>query len=70
LPDGWAAAFACRRISGDQLLNTSSPHWRGWLKAANRCHVPFNSFAEYAPEPNPVTKKRTWSGLLSMTIGP
>jgi hypothetical protein len=35
-----------------------SPHWRGWLKPENRCLVPFNSFAEYAPEPNPETKKK------------
>jgi putative SOS response-associated peptidase YedK len=40
------------------IRNTSSPHWRGWLKPENRCLVPFNSFAEYAPEPNPVTKKK------------
>jgi putative SOS response-associated peptidase YedK len=39
------------------IRNTSSPHWRGWLKPENRCLVPFNSFAEYAPEPNPETKK-------------
>ena len=24
----------------------------------SRCLVPFNSFAEYAPEPNPETKKK------------
>jgi hypothetical protein len=30
-----------------------APHWRGWLKPENRCLVPFNSFAAYAPEPNP-----------------
>ena len=35
------------------IRNTSSPHWRGWLKPENRCLVPFNSFAEYAPEPLP-----------------
>ena len=39
------------------IRNTASPHWRGWLKPENRCLVPFNSFAEYAPEPNPETKK-------------
>jgi putative SOS response-associated peptidase YedK len=32
--------------------NTASPHWRGWLKPENRCLVPANSFAEYAPEPS------------------
>ena len=40
------------------IRNTSSPHWRGWLKPENRCLIPANSFAEYAPEPNPQTKKR------------
>jgi putative SOS response-associated peptidase YedK len=47
------------------IRNTSSPHWRGWLKAENRCLVPANSFAEYAPEPNPETKKKdvVWFAL-------
>ena len=47
------------------IRNTSSPHWRGWLKSENRCLVPFNSFAEYAPEPNPATKKKdvVWFAL-------
>jgi len=40
------------------IRNTSSPHWRGWLKPEHRCLVPANSFAEYAPEPNPATKKK------------
>jgi putative SOS response-associated peptidase YedK len=40
------------------IRNTTSPHWRMWLKPENRCLVPFNSFAEYAPEPNPETKKK------------
>ena len=42
---------------------TSSPHWRGWLMPESRCLVPANSFAEYAPEPNPETKRRTWCGF-------
>jgi putative SOS response-associated peptidase YedK len=33
------------------IRNTSSLHWRGWFKPENRCLVPANSFAEYAPEP-------------------
>jgi putative SOS response-associated peptidase YedK len=39
------------------IRNTTSP--------ANRCLVPFNSFAEYAPEPNPETKKKdvVWFAL-------
>jgi putative SOS response-associated peptidase YedK len=40
------------------IRNTSSPHWRGWLKPEHRCLVPANSFAEYAPEPHPATKKK------------
>jgi len=40
------------------IRNTSSPHWRAWLSAENRCLIPANSFAEYAPEPNPETKKK------------
>ena len=47
------------------IRNTSSPHWRMWLKPENRCLVPANSFAEYAPEPNPKTKKKdvVWFAL-------
>jgi len=59
-----SCAGACprRRAPGGppvtNIRNTSSPHWRGSLKPENRCLVPFNSFAEYAPEPNPETKKK------------
>jgi putative SOS response-associated peptidase YedK len=47
------------------IRNTSSPHWRGWLKPECRCLVPANSFAEYAPEPNPETRKKdvVWFAL-------
>jgi putative SOS response-associated peptidase YedK len=47
------------------IRNTSSPHWRVWLKPENRCLVPPNSFAEYAPETNPETKKKdvVWFAL-------
>jgi hypothetical protein len=47
------------------IRNTSSPHWRAWLSRENRCLVPFNSFVEYAPEPNPETKKKdvVWFAL-------
>src|ERR1700722_12252206 len=42
------------RVGGAPVTNIrntpSSPQWRGWLKPENRCLVPFNSFAEYAPE--------------------
>jgi len=36
-----------------------------WLKLEKRCLVPANSFAEYAPEPNPETKKEdvVWVAL-------
>jgi putative SOS response-associated peptidase YedK len=36
-----------------------------WLKPENRCLVPANSFAEYAPEMNPATKKKdvVWFAL-------
>src|ERR1700712_2515183 len=61
---------ACRRrkFGGPpvtNIRNTSSPHWRGWLKPENRCLVPVSSFSEYAPEPNPVTKKKdvVWFAL-------
>jgi putative SOS response-associated peptidase YedK len=47
------------------IRNTSSPHWRGWLKPEHRCLVPASSFSEYAPEPNPITKKKdvVWFAL-------
>ena len=47
------------------IRNTSSPHWRSWLKPEGRCLVPLDSFAEYAPEPNPDTKKKdvVWFAL-------
>jgi putative SOS response-associated peptidase YedK len=40
------------------IRNSSSPHWRGWLKPENRCIVPVNGFAEYAPERIPRPKER------------
>jgi putative SOS response-associated peptidase YedK len=40
------------------IRNTTSPHWRGWLKPESRCLVPLNSFAEFAPEANPATCKK------------
>jgi len=47
------------------IRNTSSPHWRGWLKPENRCLVPVSSFSEYAPEANPATGKKdiVWFAL-------
>ena len=62
---GHAAATAHGGPPVTNIRNTSSPHWRGWLKPENRCLVPANSFAEYAPEPNPETKKKdvVWFAL-------
>src|SRR3954451_5902036 len=47
------------------IRNTSSPHWRMWLKPVSRCLIPANSFAEYALEANPETKKKdvVWFAL-------
>jgi putative SOS response-associated peptidase YedK len=50
------------------IRNTTSPHWRAWLKPESRCLVPANSFAEYAPEPNASTGKKE-CGSHSMTTG-
>ena len=62
---GHAAATEARRYPVTNIRNTSSPHWRVWLKPENRCLVPANSFAEYAPESNPETKKKdvVWFAL-------
>jgi putative SOS response-associated peptidase YedK len=47
------------------IRNTTSRHWRMWLKPEHRCLVPANSFAEYAPAPNPQTRKKdvVWFAL-------
>jgi SOS response associated peptidase (SRAP) len=55
------------RTGGPPVTNirkTSSPHWRGWLKPENRCFVPANSFAEYAPEPLASAVGRSLIGLF------
>jgi hypothetical protein len=46
------------RFPATNIRNTSSPHWRGWLKPEIRCLVPADSFAAYAPEPDPRTGKK------------
>src|SRR6185437_15493160 len=68
---GDAATATHRRASSHEYPKTSSPHWRMWLKPENRCLVPANSFAEYAPDPNPETKKKdvVWFALPGMTNG-
>src|SRR3984957_17481585 len=47
------------------IRNTASPHWRAWLKPEDRCLVPANSFAEFAPDRNPATGKKdiVWFAL-------
>jgi putative SOS response-associated peptidase YedK len=62
---GHAATAAHRRPPVTNIRNTTSPHWRMWLKPENRCLVPANSFSEYAPETNPATKKKdvVWFAL-------
>lgn len=47
------------------IRNLASPHWGRWTGVDNRCLVPFNSFSEYAPLPNPVTKRKdvVWFAL-------
>lgn len=54
--------FALRTKSYDRgvtnVRNTKSSHWRRWLGPANRCLVPFTSFAEPGPD-----KKNVWFAL-------
>jgi putative SOS response-associated peptidase YedK len=50
------------------IRNTSSPHWRGWLKPESRRLVPANSFAEYAPEPNPATVEPIHPKAMSVIL--
>lgn len=47
------------------IRNLRSPHWRTWSGEPWRCLVPFTSFSEYAPEPDPVTRRRdpVWFAL-------
>jgi putative SOS response-associated peptidase YedK len=62
---GDAATAAHGRPAGHQHPQHFVAALAGWLKPENRCLVPFNSFAEYAPEPNPETKKKdvVWFAL-------
>jgi len=57
---GHATTYRAGGAPITNIRNTSSPHWRMWLKPESRYLVPANSFAEYAPEPNPETARRTW----------
>lgn len=49
------------------IRDPSSQHWHRWFKPANRCLIPANSFAEYAPDPNPTTGKSdvVWFALAT-----
>jgi putative SOS response-associated peptidase YedK len=64
-PMAHAAATAHGRPAGHQHPQQLFTALARWLKPENRCLVPFNSFAEYAPEPNPDTKKKdvVWFAL-------
>jgi hypothetical protein len=55
---GHAAATPSRWIPGHEHQEHLVTALRAWLSAENRCFVPANSFAEYALEPNPETKKK------------
>ena len=62
---GHAAATASRWIPGHEHPQHLVTTLAGLAQAENRCFVPVNSFAEYAPEPNPETKKKdvVWFAL-------
>src|ERR1700731_3217899 len=57
--------WECRHRRALADTRSRTPHWRAWLKPENRCLVPANSFAEYAPESNPITGKKdvVWFAL-------
>jgi putative SOS response-associated peptidase YedK len=47
------------------IRNTTSLHWRGWLKPEHRCLVPANSFCRVCAGAEPETKKKdvVWFAL-------
>jgi putative SOS response-associated peptidase YedK len=59
-------AFALKGRNSDggitNVRNVSSPHWRRWLVAENRCLVPFTSFSENETLPD-ATKPPVWFAL-------
>jgi hypothetical protein len=61
--------WECRHRRALADTRSRTPHWRAWLKPENRCLVPANSFAEYAPESNPITGKKDVCGSRSMRTG-
>ena len=60
-------AFALQGRNSDagitNVRNTASAHWKRWLGPANRCLVPFTSFAE--PETLPDGKNKMLGSLLT-----
>jgi hypothetical protein len=48
------------------IRNTSSPHWRGWLRPENRCLVPANSLPSTRRRRPPRRARRTSFGSRSM----
>jgi putative SOS response-associated peptidase YedK len=52
------------------IRNTSSPHWRGWLKPENRCLVPLNSLPSTRRSRTQRPRKKTSSGSRSTTTDP
>jgi putative SOS response-associated peptidase YedK len=64
----WGMPPPPKKVGGPlvtNIRNTSSLHWRSWLKPESRCLAPVSSFSEYAPEPNPSTGKKdvVWFAL-------
>lgn len=47
------------------FCNLASRHWQRWTGQAHSCLVPFTSFSDYMPTPNPATKRKdvAWSAL-------
>ena len=62
---GMPAPAAFGRGPVTNIRNTNSTHWRRWTGPEHRCLVPVTSFSEYAPEPDPVTKRKdiVWFAL-------
>ena len=51
------------------IRNTSSPHWRGWLRPENRCLVPSIASRNTHRSRTRKPRRRMWSGLRSTMIG-
>lgn len=47
------------------IRNTSSPHWRRWLRPEHRCLVPFTSFSELDSRPGAPRNHPVWFALSS-----